>query len=529
MAQHFSHEYLDDRHFLRRNIDGLGLLNRYQDCIYSICITLTSSHRFSSIRITTILDGRDREFTIVSNNKDHSHKDRKSVGELIYLLASKFKFDLLGKLDIDNAGFLHSAEITSLHNNGITKVPPTIYRGINKILRNSLKDPKCVETLFLSKFLFEPSQFWHLVNWHGRIGSNKDDVDMLWWLNISPNNIFFMKDDALVTDEGIVKEYLNKLFLSKYLLSSSDIKRFNEEYVEKTSISTFVNNSTKSNNNTDNDADIEVAPKRESKSYIVDISQKGDYIKISDAIKSASPGDKIIVKPGNYNEVIILDIPLEIIGEGKRSDIVVSFYNYNVAMIRAPMGKLSNLTLKQLGGRNMPCVLVNTGGCEIESCEITCAESNGVEITGHSQPTIKNCYIHHCLSGFFIGDESKPTLDGNKICNTRYSGVIITNYADPIIQQNKIFKSMQGGIYIYNHGAGTIFRNKIYGNNYSGIAIKDGGKPLIKQNIIAKNGRFGIEVFDGGECINVKNKLFDNKIEDINVSPNSKCSVDKKK
>ncbi len=538
MLNQFSHQYLDDRHFTKNNLEGLYLQQYYKDCKYSMHIYLSASHQFNSITVETAHKDRETSLVVVSETRNHAHKDRKSVGALLCLLASKLKFDLLSELDIDNAGFLHSTEITKLYEKGITRVPTTIYRGITKLLRKSLKAPKSPETSFLSKFLFEPYQFWHLVNWHGKIGANKEEADTLWWLNIPPNNIhFYDKKKTPITDEDILKGYLKSVFPKKCLLLKREIKEFCERYIEETSDNKTDQKNTKADNgdatteaNADNNVDVEITPKYEPKTLIVDASQQGDFAKISDAIKSASPGDRIMVRPGSYNEAIVLDKAVEIIGEGKREDIVISFCNYCVAMIRTPKGKFSNLTLKQLGGKNMSCINIRAGGCEVDSCEISSAESNGIDISGNAEPRIKRCHIHHCgMAGISVEDSSAPVIEGNKICNVKFSGIIVRGASSPTIRKNRIYESMQGGIYIYGSSTGLILNNKIYNNTYSGIAIKDGSRPIVKLNTIAKNGHFGIEVFKGGGCIIDDNNVFDNKVDNIDVSPDSVHLVEFKK
>ncbi len=461
MLMQFSHEYLDDRHFIKNNLEGLCLQPYYKDCRYSIHIYLSASYKFNSITVETAHEDRERSLVVISETKDHARKDRKSVGALLFLLASKLKFDLF--------------------------------------------------------------------NGHVKIGADKQEIDMRWWLNISPDNIYFYnKNKALITDEDILKRHLKSIFPKKCLLLKKEVKAFCEMYIEETSDNKTAQKNTKVENgdtiaevNTDNNLDVEITPRYEPKTLIVDASQQGNFARISDAIKSASPGDRIVVRPGSYNEAIVLDKPLEIIGEGKRGDVVISFCNYCVAMIRTPKGKLSNLTLKQLGGKQMSCINIRAGGCEIDSCEISCAENNGVSISGNAEPRIKRCHIHHCLSGIMVEDCSSPTIEGNKICNTRYSGVVVRGASDPTIRKNRIYNSMQGGIYIYGNSTGLILNNKIHSNAYSGIAIKDGSRPMIKQNTITKNGHFGIEVFKGGGCIIDDNNVFDNKVNDIDVSPDS--------
>ena len=46
---------------------------------------------------------------------------------------------------------------------------------------------------------------------------------------------------------------------------------------------------------------------------------RGDHITIAEAIQAANPGDRILVRPGLYQEGLVLDKPLEIIGEAVKN------------------------------------------------------------------------------------------------------------------------------------------------------------------------------------------------------------------
>src|SRR5205823_65472 len=58
-------------------------------------------------------------------------------------------------------------------------------------------------------------------------------------------------------------------------------------------------------------------------SLIVSPGDDGQFDRIQDAIDYAEPGFRIVVRPGQYNQSIVVNKKLEIIGDGARDRIVL--------------------------------------------------------------------------------------------------------------------------------------------------------------------------------------------------------------
>jgi F-box protein 11 len=65
------------------------------------------------------------------------------------------------------------------------------------------------------------------------------------------------------------------------------------------------------------------SPKTEVPTIIVDAMHRGHYSTLTEALKAAKPGTRILVRPGLYREGVFIDKPVELIGDGDRSDIVI--------------------------------------------------------------------------------------------------------------------------------------------------------------------------------------------------------------
>ena len=210
----------------------------FDECLYYLTIPIfrNSWPAFDSVIIQTCWKGEKKKpVCITSDRKDNvSIKDREHFGEFIFLLAAKLKYDSIRGISFNNAGFLHADHIAKLikDKNGIkrTAVPFTIYTSLKRLARwaaeaQTKEDAKqeCKEHLrFLNKVFFEPSQVWHLVCY----GGNTTNMNLVWWLNIPIENIFF-KDETgkTISDEKVLDEVFRTLLPSHCLTKIENPKQ----------------------------------------------------------------------------------------------------------------------------------------------------------------------------------------------------------------------------------------------------------------------------------------------------------------
>jgi len=205
----------------------------FQRCKYKIDVSVISHptrqiSTFHSVTIQTYMNKNTvGPFQIIPNRKDSIHRDRKHIGEFIFLLAAKLKYDLLCDLPDDKAGFLHSNEIYSLCADGITNVPSSIYRGLNAVYRENI-NRKRGSYRFLDKFLLERNQLWHLLCWSGRTGQNADEQNMVWWLNVENQDITFRDEKGSIIPDVELAKSLGDIFPKRCLYLSEDWERFSK-------------------------------------------------------------------------------------------------------------------------------------------------------------------------------------------------------------------------------------------------------------------------------------------------------------
>jgi len=222
---------------------------------------------------------------------------------------------------------------------------------------------------------------------------------------------------------------------------------------------------------------------------IVDPMGRGDHITISEAIRAADSGDRILVRPGLYQESLVIDKPVEIIGDGDAADIVIQSVGANAILFKTTMGRVSNLTLRQMYGGEWFCVNAIQGRLFLEECDITSHSLACVAISGGADPWLRRNRIHHSKqSGVIVYDNGMGNIEDNDIFSNGLSGVEVRNGGNPVLQGNRIYENKEAGVYVYDDGQGKLENNDIYLNSRAGMRIGNSGRPVLRRNRINKNG-----------------------------------------
>jgi parallel beta-helix repeat protein len=239
--------------------------------------------------------------------------------------------------------------------------------------------------------------------------------------------------------------------------------------------------------------------------------RRGDFTTISEAIEKSEPGTKIIVQPGFYQEGLVIDKPLEIIGEGEPGEVVVQASGKDVILFQATMGRVTNLTLRQAGGGKWYAVDIAQGRLELEDCDITSQSLSCIAIHNGADPRLRRNRIHDGkMGGVYVYENGLGTLEDNDIFGNAYSGVDIQSGGNPTLRRNRIHDGKSSGVLVYENGLGMLEDNDIFGNTLSGVSIKTCGDPRLRRNRIHDGKSSGVLVYENGLGMLEDNDIFGN-------------------
>ena len=261
------------------------------------------------------------------------------------------------------------------------------------------------------------------------------------------------------------------------------------------------------------------AARTEPPTHVVDPFHRGDFTTISEAVKTARPGDRILVRPGLYTESLVIDKPLEILGDGPAADIEVHVRDAHVVVFRANVSRIANLTLRQAGGEGTWYgVDIGQGRLELEGCDITSRSGACVAIHGGADPRLRRNTIHDGQkSGVLVWDQGLGILEDNDITANALAGVQIGTGGNPTLRRNTIHDGKSTGVLVWDQGLGILEDNDITANAAAGVEIRTGGNPTLRRNTIHDGKSTGVLVWDQGLGILEDNDITANALAGVQI------------
>jgi len=245
--------------------------------------------------------------------------------------------------------------------------------------------------------------------------------------------------------------------------------------------------------------------------FVVDAMHRGDYATLAEAVAKAPAGSRIMVRPGYYSGGIVIDKPVEIIGDGSIEDIIITAKGAKVVLFKANMGRISNITIRQEGGERY-AIDIGQGRLQVEDCDISSQGLSSIAVHGSADPVIRRNRIHDGKeAGLYIYDGARGTYEDNDVFANGKCEFAVSAGADPVVRRNRIHDGKEAGLYIYDGGRGTYEDNDIFGNALGGIVVNGEADPVVRRNRIHDGKEAGVHIEEGARGTFEKNHLWSNE------------------
>jgi nitrous oxidase accessory protein len=250
------------------------------------------------------------------------------------------------------------------------------------------------------------------------------------------------------------------------------------------------------------------------------VSPAGPIASISAAIKAARPGDTVEVRSGIYEENVLLDRAVQLVGVGHP--------------VIHGRGKASVVTITSNGCMLRGFIVEHSGGMLVnEDAGILLKSSNNRVENNDLRDVLFGIYLlqsdHNFVvgntiygrplhdigdrgSGIHIWNSSYNTLENNTIVETR-DGMYLQNANHSVIRGNKVHDLRYGLHYMYSDD--NEFEGNVFYNNVAGAAIMYSKRVQFRHNAFLHNRGFasyGVLFQSDDDCTAEENIIADNAI-----------------
>lgn len=251
------------------------------------------------------------------------------------------------------------------------------------------------------------------------------------------------------------------------------------------------------------------APPAASTTFVVAPDGSGDFLTLSDAIRRAHPGSHLVVRPGVYNESLVLDKSLAITGEGALEEIIVLATTSSCFVMRTDAAIIRNLTLRgqaRAGGVagdgffavDIPHGRLLLDGCDISSDSLACVAIHNPA----AMPVIRDCRIHHGAdSGVFAFDGARGEIEKCDISENSNVGVAVAGGASTSVMNCHIHHGADDGVVVWDRAATVIEGCDIYANRRTNVGISDGGSATLRRCSIHDGENTGVFTHRNGRAV----------------------------
>jgi len=205
-------------------------------------------------------------------------------------------------------------------------------------------------------------------------------------------------------------------------------------------------------------------------------------ISIQETIKASAPGEKVVIRKGEYVEQVIINRTVHLIGEDPNAVIINSNGKGNVITIFGEHIFLESLSIKNSGngfaGVHVKAKNVTIANCLIMDCYI------GIRIDSTSKTRIINCtLLNNTLAGIWIwGACGDIEIHNCTVAGSKYAVGLLTFSQRNTLLNNVIYNNYVG-VALINSRENQIIKNKILNNTY-GLWFED---RLSTENVVSKN------------------------------------------
>ncbi len=246
-----------------------------------------------------------------------------------------------------------------------------------------------------------------------------------------------------------------------------------------------------------------------------------DYLTIQAAINHASPGDLIKVAAGTYDENILVDKSVSLIGENNQNTLINGDGTGNTVSVTADGVLISGFGITGSGSTDQASAvfLDNVENAKVTNNVISDNEGYGVFIMLGTN----NLVSHNTLdyngwvtdaAGIRVDGEASSAVIANNTINDNFMGIFLNDANNVVVGNNSLAGDYQYGISVQGNCNNALLNNNTISGGSFGVFFDDSFGSTIEKNSITATGSAGVSVQGGSSFLEIRDNDISNNWND---------------
>ncbi len=240
--------------------------------------------------------------------------------------------------------------------------------------------------------------------------------------------------------------------------------------------------------------------------------QRGESIQA--AIDDAEAGDVICLARGEWNESIVIDKPLTLVGSGKGRSVIDAEIGMGaehavkvLSQTTDPIDvKIEGMTISG-GGMGSVVEISGQDSVEFKDCAIS-GQHHGVEGSDSASITLTGCTVSDCAQrGVNLTDEAQASITDTRIEENRRFGIWLDSSAQITLSDSEVSENGSHGFWMRGEARVELTDCSISDNDGHGIWLMEQSEAQLRRSQVSENRNYGILTEDS-----VKVEMTDSKI-----------------
>lgn len=241
-----------------------------------------------------------------------------------------------------------------------------------------------------------------------------------------------------------------------------------------------------------------------------------DYAIIQSAINVAKSGDTVFVSSGTYNETLVVNKTISLVGENASTTIIDGRGLGHVVNVTAQGVNLSGFTIRN--GRPFSGIYLNVlSNTTTISGNIITNNDEGIQFQNSSNNIVTGNILSNNIDfGVYMAHSRKNLISKNIIAST-FAGIrLVESSSQNIINGNTVTNNTYSGISLSSSDANDI-KGNVISNNLEGIFLSNTNSCKIIENTIANNTVNNVFLHSSNENVFYRNNFMNNKTSQVSL------------